>query len=228
VIEIEIKTEPWVRGWVQSLFSQRGIPLDDSQEIIGLQWENWKRLLFENGLIQNQRLASQVAYSFSTHRVIGGAGRIFEHFAAFIAEKPAELREEAEARYEIPDGHKCRICDNLGVVMVPVVRHKDGEIRRTKKAFACTCEIGKNRYSGLIMINSEIADARLAEEKIEFRNACDWLESRGLPRKPTFAEFWQNLLKRDQPKASKIRPEQNEQRLSLQAYYNGDERSEWQ
>jgi hypothetical protein len=222
--EIGIELEEWVGGYIHAIYNQRGYIGPQYKQLKEAQIPYWIKLMLEKGLAQNRRLAEKVAYEFAFVENKGGIGKLFELFAGFLERNPTDINRVAEERYEVSQGHKCRLCNNLGVVMVPVVRHKDGETRRSKRAYACTCEVGKNRYSGLIMINSEIADHLRAEEQQEYREACDWMRDRGLPLKPTFGELWRHLLSGDGRKQAKIRPEQNEQRLSLQAYYNGDER----
>lgn len=217
----ELEVEEWVKDFVFALFAKRGYVDSESKAVVNAQWDNWKRLMIESGLAQNKKAADEAAWEFAFSEIKGGKGKIFEAFASFLAKKPSSVREMEEARQQVPQGFSCRVCDGMGVVMREVVRTSDGRLKNA--AFACTCDIGRLRYGGLQMIDSDIADEIRAGQKKEFALACNWLEERGMSKETTFAEFWRNL-RLNTPIKRNTRPEAIDRSLQLEIYNNGDER----
>lgn len=180
----------WANPFVQGLFSQRGFnPL--SEEISGLiegQWSNWKRLLIDSGLAHDRETAEQIAYKFASHKVIGGAGRIFENFAEFLNSKPKAVREFEESRYLAPVDSGCEICEGEGVVMAPVVNR---EGRQKNAAFGCSCQLGRTRYGGIPAATPEILEWKQGKNRAEREKDREYQKGLGLdPDKPVgFSEF---------------------------------------
>lgn len=221
MIGFELEVEVWVKDFVFALFAKRGYVDSESKAVVNAQWDNWKRLMIESGLAQNKKAADEAAWEFAFSEIKGGKGKIFEAFASFLAKKPSSVREMEESRQQVPQGFSCRVCDGMGVVMREVVRTSDGRLKNA--AFACTCDIGRLRYGGLQMIDSDIADEIRAGQKKEFALACNWLEERGMSKETTFAEFWRNL-RLNTPIKRNTRPEAIDRSLQLEIYNNGDER----
>lgn len=220
----ELLVDDWVQDYVFALFAKRGYVDNETRAVVKAQWDNWKRLMIETGLAQNRKAADETAWDFAFVEIKGGKGKIFEAFASFIDKKPSTIREMEEARQQVPQGFTCRVCEGLGVVMREVVRQSDGRIKNA--AFACTCDVGRLKYGGLQMIDSDIADEIRASSKKEFAQACSWLEERGMSKETTFAEFWQKLRTSPpvRPVKRNTRPEAIDRNLELAIYENGDER----
>ena len=228
--DFEIKPDPWVGPYVNRLFTTRGVSVEEASEMIGLQWDNWKRLLAETGLMQSQKAANEVAYAFSQTRVVGGAGRIFEHFAAFVKQGTSAVREFHEERSAIPAGYSCDACEGMGVVMVPMENMKTGEIN--DKAFSCTCDVGRVKFGGVPAALPEMLEFARRKNREEVNRLNHFLHSRGVQHGTGFTgmlhKIHDHLRGKKQreidEKRDLVHAEQCEAETSLLVYHNGDER----
>lgn len=176
-----ITVNDWVKPYVESLFKRRGYNPEKEEvfDIVEEQWTDWKRLVVQSGLNSDKNLADDVAYEFSTKRVVGGAGRIFEHFADFVLGKPKQVREFIEDKYRVKSNVKCQNCDGRGVVIVPITQTVDGEDRTSNRAFKCECEASV-AYSSLQMASPQMLE--WAKRKIgeDNQRLYEWSRINGL------------------------------------------------
>lgn len=179
----------WTLGYVKRLFSQRGYNATEDAviELIEGQWHNWKRLLLETGLCHDRQTAEDTAFKFSTHKVIGGAGRIFENFAEYVQGKPKPVREFEESRFS-SDSQGCELCEGQGVIMAEVV-NREGRIKNA--AFGCSCDRGRTIYGGIPQAAPEILDWRRSQVRTEKTLAMEYLKKVGCDpyQRIGFSEF---------------------------------------
>lgn len=192
-----IQVNGWAQDYVNLLFKNRGFDPEKEEvfEVIETQWENWKRLLVQSGLNADKSLADDVAYEFSTKRVIGGAPRIFEHFADFVLGKPKQVREFEAAKYTVRENVRCDFCDGRGVVMIPMTRERDGITQTHDKAFKCECEASMP-YSSLILASAEMLEFARRSIKARNRELSTWAEANGLDesRPAEFRRRWAKMF----------------------------------
>lgn len=228
--DFEIKPDPWVSPYVNRLFTSRGVGVEEAKELIDLQWDNWKRLLADCGLLQNQKAANDVAYAFAQTRVIGGAGRIFEHFAAFVKDKPQAVREFYEERATIAEGKPCDICECMGIVMIPMENLKTGEVN--DKAFSCSCSVGRVKFGGVPAASPEMLDYARRKNAEEAKRLGQYMHNRGVAHRSSFTSMFAKIndhlrgKKQSEMNAKRelVHAQQSEEESSLLIYENGDER----
>lgn len=184
----------WTLGYVKRLFSQRGYNATEDAiiELIEGQWHNWKRLLLETGLCHDRQTAEDTAFKFSTHKVIGGAGRIFENFADYLQSKPQPVRELEENRTSVAG---CELCENTGVIMAEVV-NREGRIKNA--AFGCHCEKGRTCFAGITQATAGVIENRKWQIANQNQNDRDYLQGLGFdPDKPLrFRDLFRSITKK--------------------------------
>ena len=181
----EITVNGWVRQFIFQLFINRGYSPDDEavQPLLDSQWDHWKRLMVKSGLNADQLLAEEIAFEFNCKAFKGGAGRIFEHFAEFIAGRPKPVREKEYVQHIT--GIFCQDCEDRGYVGVPMVSVKTGI--STEKIHRCHCLNGV-KYAAFPMATPQILDDVARYREQESKRLNQWLIDRGIPVGPD-AEF---------------------------------------
>jgi len=192
-----VTVNDWVKPYVESLFKKRGYSPEKEEvfDVVEEQWTDWKRLLVQSGLNSDKNLADDVAYEFATKRVIGGAARIFEHFADFVLGKPKQVRESIEDKYRVKSNVKCQRCDGRGVVIVPITQTIDGEDRTSQRAFKCECEASM-AYASLQMATPEMLDYAKRKNGEENQRLYEWSRANGLDESnpPEYRSRWAGLF----------------------------------
>ena len=242
----------WVKDYVNALFKSRGYDPEKEEvfETIENQWENWKRLMVQSGLNADKGVAEDVAYEFSTKRVMGGASRIFEHFADYVLSKPKKVREFEAAKYTVRENVQCDICEGRGVVMIPVTcTAKDGIERTEKRGYKCECE-ASIPYSSITMASPDMLDLACKEVRLRDQELSAWSAANGLDESDP-AEYrrqWARMFSakplfansaKDRPRTGRDKPAEesttrerevvkagipDEREMALAAYDDGDER----
>lgn len=187
----EVTVNGWVREYVFQLFVNRGYQQDDDETlaIVDAQWQNWKRLMVKHGLNADQGLAEEIAFEFGCKMVKGGAGRIFEHFAEFVAGRPRPVREK-EFQVQRPAGVYCPDCEDRGYIGVPMIAKSGQKVDRTHR---CHCLAGV-KYAAFPEATPEMLDRVLQEREAENRRLGQWCLDRGIPVGPD-AEFRRGFRK---------------------------------
>lgn len=134
----------WTLAYVSELFLNRGYDPEDSryQAVVASQASHWRRLIARYGLAGNENEASNVAFEFAMVHIEGGAARIFEAFATFMAKRPKPDRLDTDPS---PAPSSCGCCGGLGVIVGPG-RSKAG--KPMECAWRCRCTNGI-RYAGI-------------------------------------------------------------------------------
>ena len=200
----DITVNAWVNDYVYRLFQDRGFRANEEiTDLVEDQWSNWKRLMVKSGLNADQAMADDVAFEFSTKRVMGGANRIYEHFADFVLGKPAivtTVHERETDKYK-PRQVACNYCDGRGVVMVPMERYRDDELRRDLRAFKCACEASAP-YAGITPATEEMLAWAKKELGIQRQRLYEWSRQFGLDESnpAEFKRQWCAMFRKPEPK----------------------------
>ena len=181
----DIKVETWVATYVQQLFIQRGYDPnadDAAAAVFDAQWDNWKRLIVKTGLNNDRGMADDVAFEFSSKRVVGGAARIYETFADFVCGRPQPVREFQEARDHSKED--CDTCGNIGVIMV--------ETARGQHAYGCRC-MNAIKYAGIPKATPDQLAQAWREQREEADRLRTWAMDRGMDYDGNLDDFRANF-----------------------------------
>lgn len=168
--------DDWVFEYVGNLFATRGYDIatdSDARRILDTQLPIWRRKLAQAGLGLNEDRAADVAFNFAGVRVQGGAARIYEFFAEFLKNNPANPRPAEPAPRR---GWACKHCGGLGVIVAPV-HNRDG--RRKDAAFRCVCDSGA-RYAATATASAEILEFGASIQDEDRELARFWFSLMGL------------------------------------------------
>lgn len=184
---MNIVVNSFVRGFVEQVFINKGYdPVLDEEvsKTFEAQWDHWKRFMVQSGLNADERLADDVAYEFATKRLVGGAARIFEHFAEFHRNRPKAVAEREFAVQKVYESESCQYCDGLGCVSVPV----EYKGKTSNRSHACVCG-NALKYAGVPVATGEMLRYVLRQQRQREENLRAWCEARGLDMFGDLAEF---------------------------------------
>ena len=247
-----IHVNGWVKDYVNSLFKSRGYDPEKEEvfDVIENQWDNWKRLMVQSGLNADKGVAEDVAYEFSTKRVMGGASRIFEHFADYVLSKPKKVREFESAKYVIRENVRCDICEGRGVVMIPVKEITRAGLERTEeRGYKCECEAAIP-YSSIPAASPEMLGFACREVRRRDQELAGWSAANGLDESDPveYRRQWAQLFSarplftiqaKDGPRTGRDKPVEesttrerevvragipSDREMAMAAYTDGDER----
>ena len=158
----DIQVNSWVGEYVRGIFINRGYDPSDveTEKLIDVQYDNWKRLMVKSGMNKDESLAHEVAFEFSCKRLTGGVGKVFEQFAEFVNARPrAVVANEVAHQHDLKQAglEACDVCEGFGVVSIPMMEEGNGGL------FLADLDDGK-RYvlSGLIRIETYDREPRIA------------------------------------------------------------------
>jgi hypothetical protein len=182
-----IVVNSFVRGYVEQIFINKGYdPVLDEEisKTFEAQWDHWKRFMVQAGLNADEHFAENVAYEFATKRLVGGAARIFEHFADFVRNRPKAVAQHEIANQKGYESEECQYCDGIGCVSVPV-EYKE---QTSNRSFACVCN-NALKYAGVQVANSEMLRYVLQKQRQREQHLLMWCEARGLDMFGDLAEY---------------------------------------
>lgn len=184
---MNIVVNSFVRHYVEQVFINKGYdPVLDEEvsKTFEAQWDHWKRFMVQSGLNADERLADDVAYEFATKRLVGGAARIFEHFAEFHRNRPKAVAEREFAVQKVYESESCQYCDGFGCVSVPV----EFKGKTSRRSHACVCS-NALKYAGVPVATSDMLRYVLREQRQREEHLRMWCEARGLDMFGDLAEF---------------------------------------
>ena len=182
-----IVVNSFVRSFVEQIFINKGYdPVLDEEvsKTFEAQWDHWKRFMVQAGLNADEHFAENVAYEFATKRLVGGAARIFEHFADFVRNRPKAVAEHEIANQKGYESEECQYCDGIGCVSVPV----EYKGQTSNRSFACVCN-NALKYAGIQVASSEMLRYVLQKQRQREEDLRMWCEARGLDMYGDLAEF---------------------------------------
>lgn len=182
-----IVVNSFVRSYVEQIFVNKGYdPVLDEEvsKTFEAQWDHWKRFMVQSGLNADELLADDVAYEFATKRLVGGAARIFEHFAEFYKNRPKAVAAREFETQKCYESETCQYCDGIGCVSVPV----EYKGQTSNRSCACVCN-NALKYAGVPVATGEMLRYVLQKQRQREVDLRMWCEARGLDMFGDLAEF---------------------------------------
>lgn len=118
----------------------------------------------------------------------------------------------------------------MGIVMIPMENLKTGEVN--EKAFSCSCDVGRLKYSGIPVASGEMLDYARKKNIEETKRLNQYMHNRGIQHRSSFTSMFvkinDHLRGKKQheidSKRELVHAQQSEEESSLLIYENGDER----
>lgn len=162
------------------------------EEVMKVQAAKWRDFFGASGCIEHPELANKYRDKLYEQKC-NDPHRLYQMFVATV-QANRNIHQEYFSNIDIRAN--CEYCENIGVVMIPMLNGESGEI--TNRSFRCSCETGKIKFGGVPEASPSSLAWRLKENRRENQKAREYIQGIGLdPDKPvSFREFFNHITRR--------------------------------